>query len=49
MITNTPIDKYNHGIDAVRYWAKAQMPAVGTSHRLKINRVKVAGGAMPRY
>lgn len=49
MITNTPIDKYNHGIDAIRYWAKAQMPAVGTSHMLRTRRVKVAGGGMPRY
>lgn len=49
MITNTPIDKYNHGIDAVRYWAKAQLPAVGLTHLQRISRVKVAQGGMPRY
>ena len=48
MVTNTPIDKYNHGIDAVRYWAKAQMPAVALGNR-GAKRVKVAGGGSRRF
>lgn len=44
METNEPIDDWNHGIDAVRYWAKAQMPAVNLGRPNKKRVYKARGG-----
>jgi phage terminase large subunit len=46
---NEPVDDWNHLIDAVRYWCKAQMPAVGVSHKTRARRVSVARGGVKRF
>ena len=48
MMTNVPIDDFNHGIDAVRYWAKAQLGSVGLGNIGK-KRVATAKGRVRRF